>query len=104
MHIPEVSHVFNYDLPQEAEAYVHRIGRTARAGASGVAISFACEDYAFSLPEIEQYIKHKLPVAATSDEVLLTPLPAKKREKRPAPQHRKQAEGTRRRPHRARRD
>ena len=104
LHIPEVSHVFNYDLPQEAEDYVHRIGRTARAGASGVAISFACEDYAFSLPEIEQYIKHKLPVAATSDEVLLTPLPAKKREKRPAPQHRKQAEGTRRRPHRARRD
>jgi len=88
LHIPEVSHVFNYDLPQDAEDYVHRIGRTARAGASGVAVSFACEDYAFSLPEIEQYIKHKLAVTATSDENLIEPLPAKKSEKRP-PQHRK---------------
>ncbi|OUR64633.1 RNA helicase [Methylophaga sp. 42_25_T18] len=105
LHIPEVSHVFNYDLPQESEDYVHRIGRTARAGASGVAISFACEDYAFSLPEIEQYIKHKLPVSATSDEVLLTPSPAKKHEKRLAPQHRKQDEGAkRRRPRRPRND
>lgn len=105
LHIPEVSHVFNYDLPQDVEDYVHRIGRTARAGASGVAISFACEDYAFSLPEIEQYIKHKLPVAATSDEVLETPAPAKKREKRIAPQRKKQTENSkRRRPRRPRRN
>ena len=64
LHIPEVSHVFNYDLPQNAEDYVHRIGRTARAGASGDAISFACEKYVFSLPEIEEFIGHKIPVAA----------------------------------------
>jgi ATP-dependent RNA helicase RhlB len=83
LHISAVSHVFNYDLPQDNEDYVHRIGRTARAGASGVAISFACEDYAFSLPDIEKYIKHKLPVVATSTEELLKPSPAKRPEKRP---------------------
>src|SRR5690606_15054857 len=52
LHVPDVSHVFNYDLPQDAEDYVHRVGRTARAGASGDAISFGCEDYVQSLPEI----------------------------------------------------
>ncbi len=62
LHIPDVSHVFNFDLPQDAEDYVHRIGRTARAGATGDAISFACEHYAISLPEIEGYIGHKIPV------------------------------------------
>lgn len=104
LHIPEVSHVFNYDLPQDQEDYVHRIGRTARAGASGVAISFACEDYAFSLPDIEQYIKHKLPVAAASDEELIEPQPAKRPEKRP-PLHKNQHNGSKhkRPPHRARR-
>ena len=51
LHIPDVSHVFNYDLPQDAEDYVHRIGRTARAGAAGDAISFACEAYVLSLPD-----------------------------------------------------
>ena len=53
LHIADVSHVFNYDLPQDAADYVHRIGRTARAGAEGDAISFGCEEYAVSLPEIE---------------------------------------------------
>ena len=53
LHIPDVSHVFNYDLPQDPEDYVHRIGRTARAGAEGDAISFGCEDYVISLPDIE---------------------------------------------------
>jgi ATP-dependent RNA helicase RhlB len=56
LHIPDVSHVFNFDLPQDAADYVHRIGRTARAGAEGDAISFACEEFAVSLPEIEEYI------------------------------------------------
>ncbi len=62
LHIPDVSHVVNFDLPQDAADYVHRIGRTARLGATGDAISFACEDYAFHLPEIEQYIDLQLPV------------------------------------------
>ncbi|OOZ37130.1 ATP-dependent RNA helicase RhlB [Solemya velesiana gill symbiont] len=70
LHIPDVSHVFNYDLPEDAEDYVHRIGRTARAGASGDAISFACETYAFSLPDIEQYIGHSLPMEPIRDELL----------------------------------
>ena len=63
LHIPDVQCVINYDLPQDAEDYVHRIGRTARAGAAGDAISFGCETYAMSLPDIEEYISHKIPVA-----------------------------------------
>jgi ATP-dependent RNA helicase RhlB len=62
LHIPDVSHVFNFDLPQDCADYVHRIGRTARAGATGDAISFGCEEYAISLPDIEAYIGHKIPV------------------------------------------
>jgi len=62
LHIPDVSHVFNYDLPQDAQDYVHRIGRTARAGASGDAISLGCEEYVETLPEIEAFIGRKLPV------------------------------------------
>jgi ATP-dependent RNA helicase RhlB len=61
LHIDAVTHVFNYDLPQDAEDYVHRIGRTARAGAAGIAISFADEDLVFHLPEIEEYIGQKIP-------------------------------------------
>jgi ATP-dependent RNA helicase RhlB len=73
LHIPSVSHVINYDLPQDAEDYVHRIGRTARAGASGHAISFACEDHAFSLLDIEQYIGHPLVRQEISEAVLEQP-------------------------------
>jgi ATP-dependent RNA helicase RhlB len=72
LHIPDVSHVFNFDLPQDAPDYVHRIGRTARAGAEGDAISFACEEFAVSLPEIESYIGHKIPFAPISPELLAT--------------------------------
>ncbi len=61
LHIPAVSHVINFDLPQDAEDYVHRIGRTARLGAEGDAISFACETYAISLPDIEAYIGQSIP-------------------------------------------
>ena len=77
LHIPEVSHVFNFDLPQDAEDYVHRIGRTARAGASGDAVSFACEEYAFSLLDIETYIGRKIPVGKITDDLMaeLTPPP-----------------------------
>ncbi|KQZ56951.1 MULTISPECIES: ATP-dependent RNA helicase RhlB [unclassified Lysobacter] len=79
LHIDGVSHVYNYDLPFDAEDYVHRIGRTARLGAEGDAISFACERYAMSLPDIESYIEQKLPVA-TVDADLLVALPRKPRE------------------------
>jgi len=71
LHVPGVSHVFNYDLPQDPEDYVHRIGRTARAGAAGDAISFGCEAYAISLPDIEAFIGRKIPVATFDHEALL---------------------------------
>lgn len=61
LHIPEVSHVFNYDLPQDPENYIHRVGRTARAGLQGMAISYLCDQYAFSIEGIESLIGHELP-------------------------------------------
>jgi ATP-dependent RNA helicase RhlB len=70
LHVPDVSHVFNYDLPHEAEDYVHRIGRTARAGATGDAVSFGCEDYVESLPAIEAYVGHKIPVESINRDEL----------------------------------
>ena len=75
LHIPEVSHIFNYDLPQNAEDYVHRIGRTARAGASGDAVSFACEEFVYSLTEIEGFLGYKLPVARLDNNLLQSPRP-----------------------------
>ena len=71
--IDQVSHVFNYDLPQDPEAYVHRIGRTARAGHSGLSISYCCEaDYAHLKP-IENYIKQKIPLAQINTDFLQFP-------------------------------
>ncbi len=61
LHIDGVSHVFNFHLPDDPEDYVHRIGRTARAGAEGDAVSFAGEDFAMNLTAIEKYIGHELP-------------------------------------------
>ena len=61
LHIPDVTHVFNFDLPQSGEDYVHRIGRTGRVGAEGDAISFGCEDSAFYLPDIETYLGQRIP-------------------------------------------
>jgi ATP-dependent RNA helicase RhlB len=81
LHIPDVSHIVNYDLPQDAEDYVHRIGRTARAGAFGDAISFACEEYSFSLPDIERYIGHGIPREAMDPALLVKPAPPEKRER-----------------------
>lgn len=83
LHIPDVTHVINYDLPQDAQDYVHRIGRTARAGNTGDAISFACEEYVYSLPDIEAYIEHKLdaempPADYFADDVVIS-APRKRR-------------------------
>ncbi len=92
LHIPDVQYVINYDLPQEAEDYVHRIGRTARAGASGNAISFGCETYAISLPDIEAYIGHKIPVA-NYDASILPELVKPKFKPRSRPQGRRGGSG-----------
>lgn len=75
IHIENVSHVINYDFPFEAEDYVHRIGRTGRAGKKGQAISFAGEDCAFVIPDIEAYIERPLPVIHPDDEMLVLPPP-----------------------------
>ncbi|MEG2829773.1 MAG: helicase-related protein, partial [Edwardsiella sp. (in: enterobacteria)] len=79
LHIPAVTHVFNYDLPDDCEDYVHRIGRTGRAGASGKSISLACEEYVLNLPAIESYIGHSIPVSKYNSDALLKDLPAPKR-------------------------
>jgi ATP-dependent RNA helicase RhlB len=67
IHVEGVTHVINYDLPQDAEDYVHRIGRTGRAGATGKALSLADEEYVFSLEDIEKYIGQKIPVEWAED-------------------------------------
>jgi ATP-dependent RNA helicase RhlB len=71
LHVPDVSHVINYDVPQDPEDYVHRIGRTARAGASGDSITFACESHAMSLPDVEKYIGNSIPVKSLDPELLV---------------------------------
>ncbi len=69
LHINDLEMVFNYDLPEDCENYVHRIGRTARAGKTGKAVSLACEKYVFALPSIEEYIKMKIPVEWADEEL-----------------------------------
>jgi ATP-dependent RNA helicase RhlB len=73
LHIDDVSHVINYDVPQDAENYVHRIGRTARAGASGKAISLACDEYVEALPAIEAFTGMRIPVLEVHDDLLVHP-------------------------------
>ncbi len=79
IHVNGVSHVINYTLPEEPEDYVHRIGRTGRAGETGTSISFACEDDAFLLEPIEKLLDMKLPCTMPDDDLLVEP---------PAPQKR----------------
>jgi ATP-dependent RNA helicase RhlB len=108
LHIPDVSHVFNFDLPQDAEDYVHRIGRTARIGKDGDAVSFACEEFVYSLPEIEQYIGHKIPVEAVPEGYIQELKPPVRIKRAPRPhgkggqQGRRQSDRGRGRPRRAR--
>ncbi len=74
LHVDNIDHVVNFDLPYEAEDYVHRIGRTGRAGAEGTAVSFACEDESFGIPEIEKYMGETMSCKYPED-VLLRALP-----------------------------
>ncbi|MFC1884003.1 DEAD/DEAH box helicase [Thermodesulfobacteriota bacterium] len=76
IHVEGISHVINYTLPQNPEDYVHRIGRTGRAGAMGTSVSFACEEDSFYIPDIEKYTGQKLNCIYPDDEWLkLPPLP-----------------------------
>ncbi|MBE02677.1 DEAD/DEAH box helicase [Marinobacter lutaoensis] len=70
IHVSGVTHVFNYNLPENAEDYVHRIGRTGRAGSHGVSVSLAGEDDAFALPAIESYIQQKLKTEVPDDSLM----------------------------------
>lgn len=72
LHIDDVSHVINYDLPEDCEDYVHRIGRTARVGATGTAISLADEKGVLSLEAIEAYIGHPIPTVWAEDRLFVT--------------------------------
>jgi len=74
IHVDDITHVVNYDFPYEPEDYVHRIGRTGRAGAAGKAVSFACENESFIIPEIEKFIGFPLE-CRQPDEDLYEPVP-----------------------------
>ena len=86
--VNNVEVVFNYDIPYDAEDYVHRIGRTARAGKKGTAITLCCEDFAQHLDRVEVYLKKKIPVAWAEEELYLkekpgNPPPIKRRRTSP---------------------
>jgi ATP-dependent RNA helicase RhlB len=68
LHIDDVTHMINYDVPQDPEDYVHRIGRTARAGKRGKAYTLACDQYVYSLPAIEELLSDKIPSRIPYDE------------------------------------
>ncbi len=90
LHIPDVSHVFNFDLPQDPEDYVHRVGRTARVGTEGDAVSFACEEFVYSLGAIEEFIGEKIPVSAVSDDLLVQANPPRRGARRRTGRDRRQ--------------
>lgn len=81
IHIEGITLVVNYTLPYEPEDYVHRIGRTGRAGSAGKSVSFACEEGAFYLPEIEAFIERKLSCVVPEEELLVSPPPPQVKEK-----------------------
>ena len=103
LHIPDVSHVFNYDLPQDAEDYVHRVGRTARVGATGDAVSFSCERFCYSLTDIEAFIGQSIPAEVASVESMADPEPPARR-RRPRLPGRGRTEAAPRRPRRRSRE
>ncbi|MEA1992553.1 MAG: DEAD/DEAH box helicase [Thermodesulfobacteriota bacterium] len=78
LHVEGISHVINYTLPNDPENYVHRIGRTGRAGATGTSVSFACEEDSFQIPAIEKFIGHELHCAQPDKDWLTLPPPGKK--------------------------
>ncbi|MFA5073145.1 MAG: DEAD/DEAH box helicase [Nitrospirota bacterium] len=89
IHVDQVTHVINFDFPQDKEDYVHRVGRTGRAGAEGKAISLVDEEYVYSLPEIEQYIARKIPVAWADETMYIREIRQSAKKKRMDSQKRK---------------
>jgi len=86
IHVDDIGFVINFDFPYAPEDYVHRIGRTGRAGQSGVAISFADEDESFTIPEIEKYINEELKCTLLKqDDPLLALIPKVSRRQDPQP-------------------
>ena len=99
LHIPGVTHVFNFDLPQDPEDYVHRIGRTARVGAKGEAVSLACERFVYSLVDIEELLGMRIPARRVDESMLVDPRPSApmpKNRRRPGPQDKRPRGGRRR--------
>ena len=105
IHVEDISHVINYDLPQDSENYIHRIGRTARAGKTGRAISLACEKYVFHLEPLEQMLGYKIPIVwpeadwfveDKAKSVTIPAKPSKKKTTKPRPRnHSKPSSGRR---------
>ena len=85
IHVEGVSHVINYNLPLDPEDYVHRIGRTGRAGASGISVSFATEDESFCIPRIEEFIGEKFTCVYPEDRLLASLPPVTQLESRTVP-------------------
>ncbi len=104
IHVDGISHVVNFDLPFEAQDYVHRVGRTGRAGEQGRAVSFACDESAFVIPDIEAYIERDLPIVHPTDEMVVLPKPThprpthRRRPAHPADRSRRSHHGSSRRP------
>lgn len=99
LHIEAMSHVINYTLPYDPEDYVHRIGRTGRAGESGTSISFACEEDAFQLPKIQEFLGRELPCIQPQEDWLKLPPPVQTQAapERPKPDRRPRRNRQRRR-------
>ncbi|MFA7229466.1 MAG: DEAD/DEAH box helicase, partial [Melioribacteraceae bacterium] len=74
IHVAGITHVINYNMPQDVEEYVHRIGRTGRAGASGISINFADEEDSYELQKLEEYLGKKIECIFPEEE-LLVPIP-----------------------------
>ena len=92
LHIPGVTHVFNFDLPQDPEDYVHRIGRTARVGAKGEAVSLACDRFVYSLTDIEELLGTRLPTERVDESMLVEPRPSAplpRNRRRPGPREKR---------------
>jgi ATP-dependent RNA helicase RhlB len=96
LHIDGVTHVINFDLPQDAEDYVHRIGRTARVGAEGKALTLACDDYVYSLDAVHKYIGYEIPVVFAPEELFAEVIPFRHKPRPKSPSRNRRPQSGRR--------